>query len=70
MASANPLLLQASRLCCRPSWPLAGIALPAELLARSSSSNAWWKVRQKTDHFAREAKVRGLKSRAAFKLLE
>jgi hypothetical protein len=39
-------------------------------LSRSSSSSTRWKARQGTDHFAREAKVQGLKSRAAFKLLE
>ncbi|KAI0096074.1 23S ribosomal RNA methyltransferase [Nemania sp. FL0031] len=38
--------------------------------ARWSSSNSRWKIRQGNDYFAREAKVRGLKSRAAFKLIE
>ena len=37
---------------------------------RYSSSNSRWKQRQGSDVFAREAKVQGLKSRAAFKLLE
>ncbi|KXH40545.1 FtsJ-like methyltransferase [Colletotrichum nymphaeae SA-01] len=37
---------------------------------RASSSNSRWKMRQGKDFFAREAKVQGLKSRAAFKLLE
>ncbi|KAI0911244.1 23S ribosomal RNA methyltransferase [Ustulina deusta] len=37
---------------------------------RWSSSNSRWKQRQGKDVFAREAKVQGLKSRAAFKLLE
>ncbi|KAM7198680.1 O-ribose methyltransferase [Rhypophila sp. PSN 637] len=36
----------------------------------SSSSNSRWKQRQGNDFFAREARVQGLKSRAAFKLLE
>ena len=36
----------------------------------SSSSSTRWKARQSKDTFAREAKVAGLKSRAAFKLLE
>jgi 21S rRNA (uridine2791-2'-O)-methyltransferase len=36
----------------------------------SSSSSTRWKARQSRDTFAREAKVAGLKSRAAFKLLE
>ncbi|KAH8596396.1 FtsJ-like methyltransferase-domain-containing protein [Bisporella sp. PMI_857] len=37
---------------------------------RPSSSSTRWKSRQGRDAFAREAKVQGLKSRAAFKLLE
>ena len=36
----------------------------------SSSSSTRWKSRQGKDYFAREARVQGLKSRAAFKLLE
>ncbi len=36
----------------------------------SSSSSTRWKTRQGKDFFAREARVQGLKSRAAFKLLE
>ncbi|PVH80726.1 FtsJ-domain-containing protein [Cadophora sp. DSE1049] len=38
--------------------------------ARCSSSSTRWKSRQGRDSFARDAKVQGLKSRAAFKLLE
>ncbi|CAK7219635.1 2' O-ribose methyltransferase [Sporothrix curviconia] len=38
--------------------------------AAAAASNTRWKARQGKDQFAREAKVRGLKSRAAFKLLE
>ncbi|TGO52597.1 hypothetical protein BCON_0138g00140 [Botryotinia convoluta] len=38
--------------------------------ASSSSSSTRWQSRQGKDWFAREAKVKGLKSRAAFKLLE
>src|SRR5437016_8973604 len=38
--------------------------------SRWSSSSTRWKSRQGRDSFAREAKVQGLKSRAAFKLLE
>lgn len=42
------------------------------MLARyaSSSSNQRWITRQKSDRFAKEAKVANLKSRAAFKLLQ
>ena len=36
----------------------------------SSASSGRWKTRQGSDQFAREAKVQGLKSRAAFKLLQ
>ncbi|QSZ31687.1 hypothetical protein DSL72_001254 [Monilinia vaccinii-corymbosi] len=36
----------------------------------ASSSSTQWKIRQGRDFYAREAKVQGLKSRAAFKLLE
>ncbi|KAG9240360.1 FtsJ-like methyltransferase-domain-containing protein, partial [Calycina marina] len=39
-------------------------------ITRQSSSSTRWKSRQGRDSFAREAKVQGLKSRAAFKLLE
>ncbi|KAG6001136.1 hypothetical protein E4U21_004670 [Claviceps maximensis] len=70
MASAKPLLTQTSRLCACNSRPLASTALHAEPFARWSSSNSRWKQRQVQDVFAREAKVLGLKSRAAFKLLE
>lgn len=48
---------------------LASQLKPFEL-GRSSSSSTRWKSRQGRDSFAREAKVQGLKSRAAFKLLE
>ncbi|WDK20826.1 FtsJ-like methyltransferase [Colletotrichum graminicola] len=46
------------------------INLAASRQTRASSSNSRWKMRQGRDMFAREAKVQGLKSRAAFKLLE
>lgn len=45
-------------------------AREAKESARYASSNSRWKQRQGNDFFAREAKVQGLKSRAAFKLLE
>ncbi|KAF2835135.1 23S ribosomal RNA methyltransferase [Patellaria atrata CBS 101060] len=53
------------RLCPRESFFTI-----TELRAASSSSSTRWKSRQGRDHFAKEAKVQGLKSRAAFKLLE
>ncbi|KAF2743924.1 23S ribosomal RNA methyltransferase [Sporormia fimetaria CBS 119925] len=43
---------------------------PATIRHGSSSSSTRWKTRQGSDYFAREARVQGLKSRAAFKLLE
>ncbi|KAG7043832.1 ribosomal RNA large subunit methyltransferase j [Colletotrichum scovillei] len=46
------------------------ISFPGTFQMRASSSNSRWKMRQGKDFFAREAKVQGLKSRAAFKLLE
>lgn len=42
----------------------------SSLNLRLSSSSTRWKSRQGRDAFTREAKVQGLKSRAAFKLLE
>ncbi|ORY16041.1 FtsJ-like methyltransferase-domain-containing protein [Clohesyomyces aquaticus] len=47
---------------CRPFAP--------HLRQASSSSSTRWKSRQGKDFFAKEARVQGLKSRAAFKLLE
>ncbi|KAH7551530.1 hypothetical protein BM1_09846 [Bipolaris maydis] len=42
----------------------------AQSIRHSSSSSTRWKSRQGRDFFAKEARVQGLKSRAAFKLLE
>jgi 21S rRNA (uridine2791-2'-O)-methyltransferase len=47
-----------------------GHLTPRTHIAHGSSSSTRWKSRQTKDHFAREAKVNGLKSRAAYKLLE
>jgi len=49
---------------CLRLWPNASAR------HASSASSTRWKTRQSRDHFSREAKVKGLKSRAAFKLLE
>ncbi|KAJ4383333.1 2' O-ribose methyltransferase [Didymella sp. IMI 355093] len=61
----RPLCLAASctsgRTCVQRNAPRARYA---------SSSSTRWKTRQGNDFFAREARVQGLKSRAAFKLLE
>lgn len=48
-----------------PSAPTSSHPRP-----RHASSSTRWKNRQGRDRYAKEAKVRGLKSRAAFKLLE
>lgn len=46
------------------------VAAAALTALRASSSSTRWKSRQGNDFFAREARVQGLKSRAAFKLLQ
>lgn len=58
---------------CWPIQPKCGLCHGARFQASSSrlsSSSTRWKSRQGKDSFAKEAKVQGLKSRAAFKLLE
>ncbi|KAI1211659.1 23S ribosomal RNA methyltransferase [Annulohypoxylon truncatum] len=50
--------------------PIAPVSSGSVRWSSSSSSSSRWKQRQATDFYAREAKVYGLKSRAAFKLLE
>jgi 21S rRNA (uridine2791-2'-O)-methyltransferase len=49
---------------------LLGSVITSHSDARLSSSSTRWKTRQGKDSFARKAKLEGLKSRAAFKLLE
>ncbi|KIW05723.1 hypothetical protein, variant [Verruconis gallopava] len=75
----SPSICFCATRCCRitpPSSPRGLSSLrrsePRFLQRRnaSSSSSTRWKSRQARDHFSREAKVNGLKSRAAFKLLE
>ncbi|KHN96170.1 Ribosomal RNA large subunit methyltransferase E [Metarhizium album ARSEF 1941] len=66
------LLRIQSPLCsysCRGSH-LVAPTFTAKADIRWSSSNSRWKQRRAKDTFSREAKVQGLKSRAAFKLLE
>lgn len=53
-----------------PSPPSLHHSSASPTQTRASSSNSRWKSRQGGDPFVREARVRGLKSRAAFKLLE
>ncbi|KAK8124569.1 ribosomal RNA large subunit methyltransferase J [Apiospora kogelbergensis] len=62
----------------RTKGPLGGAVLRQRISqpfiacysVRWSSSNSQWKQRQGSDFYAREARVKGLKSRAAFKLIE
>lgn len=54
---------------CAPISPRRAPQSP-QIRTASSSSSTRWKSRQGRDHFTKEAKVQGLKSRAAFKLLE
>jgi 21S rRNA (uridine2791-2'-O)-methyltransferase len=50
-----------------PGWNACRLWLPVQ--ARHSSSKRW-QARQQQDRFTKEAAVQGLKSRAAFKLLQ
>ena len=54
--------------CVRLARPSRAVGSPQTRC--SGSSSKIWQSRQGRDRFAREAKVQGLKSRAAFKLLE
>ncbi|KAL4947746.1 FtsJ-like methyltransferase-domain-containing protein [Aspergillus filifer] len=49
---------------------LVGKRAVQQYLSKRSSSSKRWQARQLKDHFTREATVQGLKSRAAFKLLQ
>ncbi|KAK4239941.1 hypothetical protein C8A03DRAFT_42483 [Achaetomium macrosporum] len=62
-----PLLTHKQRPRPRISLSVLIPTVPARL---SSSASSRWKLRQGSDHFARSARVQGLKSRAAFKLFE
>ncbi|ESA42255.1 cell division protein ftsj, variant [Neurospora crassa OR74A] len=50
--------------------PSTNVPTTHQLRLSSSSSNSQWKARQSNDYYARSARTAGLKSRAAFKLLE
>ncbi|KAF2106278.1 FtsJ-like methyltransferase-domain-containing protein [Lophiotrema nucula] len=52
------------------SCPVGALSIAPRLRRHTSSSSTRWKSRQGKDFFAKEARVQGLKSRAAFKLLE
>ena len=52
-----------------PSRSQRALAFSPFTLKRLSSSKRW-QARQLKDHFTREATVQGLKSRAAFKLIQ
>jgi 21S rRNA (uridine2791-2'-O)-methyltransferase len=53
-----------------PLYPSQRTLGQATARTASSASSTRWKARQSSDSYARDAKVAGLKSRAAFKLLE
>ncbi|KAF5128247.1 rRNA methyltransferase 2, mitochondrial [Metarhizium anisopliae] len=72
MITRQPLRIL-SLLCsrqCTSSRRLAAATSTLKADLRWSSSSSRWKQRQGRDAFSRGAKVQGLKSRAAFKLLE
>jgi 21S rRNA (uridine2791-2'-O)-methyltransferase len=59
------------RSCCTLFGNLFPYSAPAKTVtSRRFASSKRWVERQSKDRFAREARVQGLKSRAAFKLLQ
>ncbi|KAI5927408.1 FtsJ-like methyltransferase-domain-containing protein [Camillea tinctor] len=69
-APAAVQLLSAPYAHTTPSAPALFISGSRSVRWASSSSSSTWKQRQANDRYAREARVQGLKSRAAYKLLE
>lgn len=63
-------LFSLSQLYQHPSCFERSRAQAALRFYASSSSSTRWRTRQSNDSFTREAKIAGLKSRAAFKLLQ
>ncbi|KAL3496961.1 23S ribosomal RNA methyltransferase [Aspergillus germanicus] len=53
-----------------PSKRIECICQVQQIIQKRLSSSKRWQARQLKDHFTREAAVQGLKSRAAFKLLQ
>ena len=54
-----------------PPWPECfGLTITTQPNRWASSSSKRWQNRQSRDKFAKEARVLGFKSRAAYKLLE
>lgn len=55
-----------------PAWQVRSISPTVGLVCKrcASSSSKRWLARQRNDPYTREAMVQGLKSRAAFKLLQ
>lgn len=54
----------------RHAFQLSAPGFSLVSFVRYASSTNRWKARQAGDRFAKEAKLQGLKSRAAFKLLQ
>lgn len=71
-AALKPRGSRITSLCSSPSHIqfIPAIRSHLQQQQRLSSSSTRWKQRQGSDAFARSARVQGLKSRAAFKLLE
>ena len=66
-----PVIVESSQCCSRLHLIPPHITTSGNIPKRyaSSSSSTRWQSRQGKDRFVKEAKVQGLKSRAAFKLL-
>ena len=69
-APLTPLCLSSRRLPRQRPQPHVSTPATVQISRSGSSSSARWQNRQSRDHFVRDAKVKGLMSRAAFKLLE
>lgn len=70
----SQLTLAAAAPASNPGLPSPHVCLRCRLgpleTRRNASSSSQWKSRQSKDRYARQAKVQGLKSRAAWKLIE
>lgn len=73
LLKCNPVLSFEGQ-CWQQATTVSGLRVTAHYdhyrASSSSSSSARWKARQAQDRFVKEAAVKALKSRAAFKLLQ